>query len=215
MDEVYGLGKHRLAATDELRRSLGTLEGEFQHDELGYLALTTKIELPLRDRWAFSLHKTLGPKGYCIAREWNAGSRSRIDLAILKRQVPMVLVELKAMYTFDAVSDKCRHVDFVGKLSTDIERASQVGGDPQVYGVLLAAHPEKEIDGSYHGIVKYPDPINRAIRQQGGCDQVKARAMASVEHAITGLGKIDSGELHGGQVFGVGVSVLWWLLSGA
>ena len=37
---------------DELIHSLHDLDGEFQCNELAYLALTMKIEGPLRDRWA-------------------------------------------------------------------------------------------------------------------------------------------------------------------
>ena len=201
------------ALNDTVIRSLSTLEDEFRCDELGYLALTTKIEQPIRDRWAFSLHKTLAPQGYSIAREWNAGDRRYIDLAILKNQVPTVLLELKAMYTFDAVSDRCRHMHFISKLSADIERASRMGSGAHVYGVLLATHLDKEIAGEYHGIVKYADEINRAIRRQAGADRVRSRAIDAVDHALTDFGKVSSGELCGGRALDVGVSVLWWLLN--
>lgn len=201
-----------VALDDVVIHSLSSLEDEFRCDELGYLALTTKVEQPLRDRWTFSLHKTLAPQGYCTAREWNAGDRSRIDLAILKDQVPTVLVELKAICTFDAVGDQHRHMHFISKLSADIERASQMGHGAHVYGVLLAAHFDKEIAGEHYGVVKYADDINRAIRRHAGAHHVRARAKDAVEHALAGLHKTSSGELCGGQAFGVGVSVLWWLL---
>lgn len=77
--------------------SLADVEKEFQENELAYLALTTKIELPFRDKWAFLLHNRPRPK-LTVAREWK-----RTDLAILDRNEPAVLVELTAMYTFDAV----------------------------------------------------------------------------------------------------------------
>ena len=202
-----------VALDDVVIGSLSTLEDEFRCDELAYLALTTKIEQPLRDRWGFSLHRTLAPQGYCTARDWNAGDRNYIDLAILKDQVPAVLVELKAMYTFDAVTDRHRHMHFISELSADIERASQRGSGAHVYGILLATHPDTQVTDEYHGIVKYADQINRAIRRQAGAGRVRSRAIDAVDHAFTGFGKVSSGELCGGRAFGVGVSVLWWLLN--
>ncbi len=42
-----------------LIKTLKNLKNEFQQDELAFLALTTKIELPFRDRWSFLLYKEL------------------------------------------------------------------------------------------------------------------------------------------------------------
>lgn len=70
---------------------------EFQTNELAYLSLTTKIELPFRDRLAYSLFKELDAKNIIVSREWK-----RTDLALLQNGLPSVLIELKAMYSFDA-----------------------------------------------------------------------------------------------------------------
>ena len=203
-----------MVALDEiLIRSLSGLAEQFQCDELGYLALTTKIELPLRDRWAFLLHKMLAPHGYCIAREWSPPrARNRVDLAILKGGVPKTLVELKAMYTFDAVKYVNGNAKLVDELSDDMKvRRAQFPSRTDVYGVLLATHPDRIIAREYDSVVKYAAGINRAILRWEGEDHVKGCAKEAVG-ALTGLGKlISSGEMCAGRAFEVDVSVLWWL----
>lgn len=76
----------------------------FKKNELAYLALTSKIELPFRDRLAFQIHKHFERQTQpmrCASREWK-----RFDLAILENGEPSCLIELKAMYAFDAFSEK-------------------------------------------------------------------------------------------------------------
>jgi hypothetical protein len=79
---------------------------EIPTNELAYLALTSKIEIPIRNKWAYLLHKKLG-EDFVVSREWR-----RADLAILesvpvskktKILVPRCLIELKAMYTFEGL----------------------------------------------------------------------------------------------------------------
>lgn len=202
-----------VALKDVVVHSLHTLGSEFQSNELGYLALTTKVEQPIRDRWAFSLHKMLAPQQYCVAREWKAGGGNRIDLAILRDEKPAVLVELKAMYTFDAAKSGRSRTKLIDKLFNDMRRRRRHIGLANVYGVLLATHPGRKVAGEHRGIVKYDRSINRSIRKHGGADVVRSRAIDAVEQTLVGRGKISSGELRGGHAFGVGVSVLWWLLN--
>ena len=76
------------------------IQSYFKKDELAYLALTGKIEHPIRDRLAFRLHKRL--KNLKIVREWK-----RTDLAILdSNNIPTRILELKAMYTFDGTDNR-------------------------------------------------------------------------------------------------------------
>lgn len=203
-----------ISLREAVTRSLITLEGEFRRNELGYLALTTKVEQPIRDRWAFSLHKMLAPQRCCVAREWKAGGGNRVDLAILQDEVPVVLVELKAMYTFDAAKSERGRMKLIDKLFDDVRRRRRhVAGRADVYGVLLATHPGRKVAGEHRGVVKYDKGINRSIRKHGGADVVRSRAIDAVERTLVGRGKISSGELRGGHAFGVDVSVLWWLLN--
>ena len=60
---------------------------EFGKNELAFLALTTKIELPLRDRWAFVLDKKLLKTDFMVSREWK-----RTDIAITQNANPKILI---------------------------------------------------------------------------------------------------------------------------
>lgn len=53
-----------------LLSSLNHVIERFEKNELAYLALTSKIEFPIRDKWAFLLHEKLSPTGIIVAREW-------------------------------------------------------------------------------------------------------------------------------------------------
>ena len=63
---------------DELTAVLARIDKEFRQDELAYLATTTKVEGPFRDRLSFLLHLDYYRSGFVVAREWN-----RVDLAVL------------------------------------------------------------------------------------------------------------------------------------
>ncbi len=94
------------STTDVLVRALK--EVSFEPDELAYLTLTSKPELPLRDRLAWALTKA----GHRVAREWK-----RTDLAIMNgKGEPLALVELKAAHTCD--------VSWGGLTGTESDRAS-------------------------------------------------------------------------------------------
>lgn len=74
----------------------------FAPGELAYLALTSKPELPIRDRLAWVLHASA--PGVIAAREWAASTaKARTDLAVLDEAThePLGLIEVKAAYTFD------------------------------------------------------------------------------------------------------------------
>jgi hypothetical protein len=67
----------------------------FAHDELAYLAVTSKIEGPLRDYIAFQLHLQLRNE-LLVHREWALG-RQRIDIVVTDyAKHNRYLIELKA-----------------------------------------------------------------------------------------------------------------------
>ncbi len=81
---------------EQLAEWLEAAAASIDPGELAYLALTSKIERPLQDRLAWLLHIRL--PGWVVSREWRA-----IDIAILSAgaESPLVLLEAKAMYSFD------------------------------------------------------------------------------------------------------------------
>ncbi len=188
-------------------QSLQNISSSFQENELAYLASTTKIELPLRDRWAFVLHQKLN-KSCQVSREWK-----RTDLAILKSGKPAVLIELKAMYSFDAALDPNDIGGFTDAMLSDESKALKLAlPNTEVYTVLLATHPcgnyLKELDG----IVKYVSGINRAVKKFGTPDKVKNEAICAVNSKLKYRNIVSSGILSGGFAFGTDVDVLYWVV---
>jgi hypothetical protein len=83
---------------EDLKNALAHIGDSFEENELAYLALTSKAELPIRDRLAFNLHKRFWKDEIVVTREWQ-----RTDLALLKNNEPLLICELKAGYTFDSI----------------------------------------------------------------------------------------------------------------
>ena len=84
-----------------LSEALEAAAGTFDSGELEYLSVTGKNELPIRDRLAWHLHRTLEAEGYVVAREWG-----RVDLAVLKDGLPVAAIEGKACGAFDILREK-------------------------------------------------------------------------------------------------------------
>lgn len=179
----------------------------FAPDELAYLALTSKIERPLQDRLAWSLHTQF--PGLVVAREWK-----RADLAILDADAsaPLVLLEAKAMYTFDVAGDGVPNTaKYVNRMRLDIGKAAKLdcGGVADLYALALVTHPigvPRKLDG----VVKYWPDIASSLRQHepAALRQLAAETMA---RHLPALGSVNSGSLRGGEAFGVEVAVDWWL----
>lgn len=193
---------------DLIIKTLSSVENEFSKNELAYLTLTTKIEHPLRDRWAFSLHKNLEAQNTFVAREWN-----RVDIALVKNNKPVALIELKAMYTFDAALLPKNAKGFVENMTQDAVKARKLATDyTNIYTVLLATHPHKPINSKYRGIVKYDSGINKAFDKYQSAEIIKNKAIEEVNINFKSKNVINAGELKGGEAFGIKTSVLYWLV---
>lgn len=190
----------------ELSQALAAISCEFRENELAYLALTTKVELPFRDRIAFRLHQDYAPAGCIVAREWN-----RIDLAVLASDgSPLCLVELKAMYTFDAMGNLRFFTDAT---TADEQKARQKAGEAtSVFSLLLVTHLDRLVPEAYLKPVKYSGGINRALLRWGDAHAVRAKASAEIEGGLAGRCVVARGHVEGGAAFGIGVSVLYWLV---
>ncbi|RUO22604.1 hypothetical protein CWE08_05370 [Aliidiomarina iranensis] len=187
--------------------SLESLEQEFQSDELAYLALTTKIELPFRDRWAFSLYRTL-KETYAVSREWK-----RTDMAILNGQSPEVLIELKAMYSFDAVLDKFKISRFADAMTSDAKKARLLAeAETEIYTVLLSTHPEGPFPPEMAHIVKYVSGINKAVNRCGSGQKVQHAAHEAINKTLRDRNVVATGSLDGGRAFLNGVVIDYWLV---
>lgn len=188
-------------------RSIEKLGDQFQENELAYLALTTKIELPLRDRWAFSLYRELNGD-YNVSREWK-----RTDLAILKGSMPQVLIELKAMYSFDAALDTDGIGGFTDAMTLDANKAKYLAADDtEIYTVLLATHPGSSLSPEMNGIIKYVPGINKAIEKYGSADKVRDATCEVVNKDLSTRNIVAFGNLRGGMAFDTEVSILYWVV---
>ncbi len=192
---------------NEIIATLKNILNEFQKDELAYLALTTKIELPFRDRWAYSLFKNLANTNINVSREW-----MRTDLALIENNSPTTLIELKAMYTFDALSQR-QLLGYTDAMSNDEEKAKKLADvNTEIYTVLLATHPTSIVNSSLSKIVKYDKGVNKAIRNLGTSDAVKKEAINKVNIELEKRNVILHGEINGGKAFDINTLILYWLV---
>lgn len=188
-----------------LNKSLVAVASDFRENELAYLALTTKIEHPIRDRWAFRLHEMSSGK-FIVSREWK-----RTDLALLEDTAPRALIELKAMYTFDAALDKNGISGFTQAMRADELKAAKLANErTQIYTVLLATHPKSIIPEDLEGVVKYRHGINKALRRYGSAESVLKEAAGAIENKFIGKNVVSLGCFTAGKAFGIETDVLFW-----
>jgi hypothetical protein len=185
--------------------SLGELG--FAANELAYLAITSKIEIPVRDRLAFALHNKL--EGRFVTREWK-----RVDLAVLNaNRQPDALIELKAMYTFDPLLKGRYYTDAT---SRDEEKAFGKGGPTaQVYSLLLAAHLHAQVPIDLKQIAKYSSGVNKCLKRYGTHDALRDAARERVKDELRSRNLVKNDILGRGSAFGIEVSVEYWLVKRA
>ena len=194
--------------TQHVIDSLNALGRAYLPDELAYLALTQKVEHAFRDSLAFELHKRLDNRPDClVCREWY-----RTDLAVVRNAQPVLLLEAKAIYTFDILKDGAQH-PYPDLLRQDVEKSQawQVGGSNpslEVLALLVATHPHDPPSAAYREAVKYYGGVVKYATE----GNTVAAASKKVQQRVD-LPLLHHGEVHGGRAFGVGVSVAYWLFS--
>src|SRR5258708_132627 len=130
--------------------TLAHLPSHADPDEFAYLVLTTKSEQPIRDRWGYLLHKRLGST-VVVAREW-----CRADLAILCDAKPRLLIELTAMYTFDAASEPANYlIKYMKKMEADEAKARLLSRTAEIITVLLVTDPQAPTPAELQRVIKY------------------------------------------------------------
>jgi len=193
---------------DLIISSLHKTIDEFGKNELAFLALTTKIELPLRDRWGYVLYKNLADSNFSVSREWK-----RTDIAILENGNPKILIEIKTLYTFDAISSRGYYARAIDLLQEDENKALKLANvNTKIYTVLFVTHPLVSIPTGFENIVKYTPGINGALSKLGSADAVAGIAQYRIREKLRGKYIVSKGVLPGGNVFGVGVDVLYWIV---
>lgn len=210
--EALGASGDRAAVRAALRTSLVALDGAFEADELAFLAATSKVELPVRDRLAWSLHRTLGNR-FVVAREWR-----RSDLAVLTLpDAPddgedtiggtdvVALVEAKALYAFDVLSNTNRQ-RYLERLSADADKMGAWTPSDR-YLLSLIVDVRGDIDPAHADrVVKYATGITRAVASHG--EKVRAVALEQWLEELSAFGcETDVAQLDAGWVWDLEVSV--------
>lgn len=177
----------------------------FEYGELAFLAATSKIEAQIRDRLSWRLQCLL--PGLYVVREWK-----RTDIAILNGAAPIALIELKAMYTWDATLDN--HQQYIEALRSDEQKALRLATpETAIYTILLASNPKPVAPPPLHEFVKYRSGIEKALRHSTAED-VAASTINIVKKDFCEekrrllLQEVARGD---GHWFGLEVDVLVWL----
>jgi hypothetical protein len=187
--------------------SLNQAVASFEPNELAYLALTGKIELTIRDRLAWVTQGAWPSPPFFTAREWK-----KTDLAVIEDGQPVVLLEAKALYSFDAVNSVTL-ANYEGYIRDDIAKALKLAvPGTQVMAAVFMTHVAAPVPGHLHGIVKYWPGINHALTAHDNQGHLHQAAIESLEDVLGQIGltkRIDWPSE--GEAFGVPVQVDAWV----
>ena len=183
--------------------AMSRLGDEFEKGELAYLALTSKVENPIRDRLAYSLQRRFGEEGNIyVAREWTEQIR-RVDIAVLDGRIPRLLLEIKAMYNSYNLFRK-NQAGFPNQVGKDIDklRSYQSKDKLEKIAMILVPNHTDRCSRDLENIVKYR-LWNHQPRHK---DDLKKAIESNFPPKRCG-----SGCIFGGRAFGIGVDVHYWL----
>ena len=186
--------------------TLKSLDQHFSRDELAYLALTSKVENPIRDRLAYLLHQKYGEEeNIFVAREWTERKKiARVDIAILDAEKkPLLLLEITAMYNSYNLF-KRNQEGFPDKVRKDIEKLKRYPSKDKLekIAMILVPNHTNSCPRDLEGVIKY-----RLWNHKLRCKDELSKAIKSnfkFKH-------LDSGCVAGGCAFGIGIDVHYWL----
>jgi len=185
----------------------------FLSDELAYLALTSKVERPFFDRLSFGIHRQFAQE-LVSCREWRIpGGGSRADLCLIQIDgAPTVVVEGKAMYSFDTTRHGRARREYASAMQRDLDRyAESELGDTAIYCLLLCTHPHSRVPSELEAVVKYSAGINTAFSRFDCQETVRQQAINGLFETVESGHLAGEGEFEGGAAFGIRVDLLWWL----
>lgn len=197
-----------LALRDLLVSQLRAVGSSFEEDELAYLALTQKVELHFRDRLAWGLHKALEPDQLVVAREWR-----RADLAIVQGEIPIALVEAKALYSFDIHLNLNRSA-YLARIRADFAKAAALAPSAERYALVIVTNVDDDIPPHLRKhVVKYAPGILKAIAQFGSGTAVGIAATTVWDAEIAALGlPVEQVAIPAGAAWGIDVTINAWLV---
>ena len=132
---------------DEFGKTLG------EDNRFAYLALTSKIEIPFRDHFAYYLHNNIYNGKKLVAREYTNEDKTieRADLVVLDNGKPEIIIEFKACYSYyfrpinnENSSNLNKINEYLLKMVLDYmkhDKKNKVPNDNKYY-ILLVTVPE-------------------------------------------------------------------------
>jgi hypothetical protein len=184
----------------------------FANGELAFLALTSKVERPFLDRFAFAAQEALTPTGARVAREFAIAGAGRADVAILREQRVLCIVEGKAMAVADCTRAEPRRREYADLLQRDLKRYKNSPlPAADIYSLLLGVHPLTPLPTELRKVVKYLALLNSAFRRHRSPERIFAEADRNLRSYLRDNAIVGMGTFPGGAAFGVPVEVRWWL----
>lgn len=190
-----------MAVRQVLGAAVAGLTDAFEPGELAFLAVTSKAELPLRDRLAWRLAQDLG-EAYVVTREWR-----RADLAILAGSNVVAQVEAKALYSFDVLREAGRQ-KYLAYLHADAAKMQALAmSDRFLLSIVTDVRGEIRPELRRH-VVKYASGITKAASLHGS-DEVSSMAKERWLKELDQSFGVSTAVTHldGGIVWGLDVRV--------
>lgn len=176
---------------------------------LAFLGLTTKVENPFRDQFAYYLYKKYS-SSLKISREYSNGQNLRVDLAILDGESKF-LIEFKACYSFDLLSSDYK------LYQTEIlkDRKKYVNKNlSNVTYILLSIRTDIRPADKYKDVIKYYKYMKKAFNNYTS-EQQKSLSFKSVNQWFDGSNVLkvkDSDSFYLGIAYGVNVFLDYFII---
>ena len=178
----------------------------FDPNSLAYLAVTGKIELPVRDALGALLTKDFPQM--TAAREYQ-----RRDLVLLENGIPQLVVEGKLWISFEAsVPTKLHHPNpkdgLVAAAQSDIEKMRNFRRDSECaifISTVLFAADIRRLDKRHLPAVKYPNWHRRGLAGSDNLEVTHGIGVRAFRDAVSSFGSCAESRLFDGQVFGMPV----------
>lgn len=185
----------------------------FKPDELAYLSLTGKLEVPIQDKLAWLLYPWARSRGLAVTKEWAREPGKHVDIAVLRNGEPEALIELKAMVT----SDPLRKIRTAGRALTDLRKDLTrwtVFPGTHIMGVLIAAHRKNLVPSDWikWKAVKYTSgdvDVLKVLKSEGA---ILSSCDASVRQSFEDF-EVKQVVVPGGEAFDTRVDVVLWLIA--
>jgi hypothetical protein len=126
-----------------LLKMLEELPAHFSEGELAYLGATSRIDVPVRDKVAYLLHRQLGAQ-YLVSREWRRFDfPGRCDVALLQKTAsPLATGAPKAIVQFKANANPTDMGVYILEMQSDLIRLRDVAqADTELFHIVIVAVP--------------------------------------------------------------------------